>query len=317
MIARLQKIESRLRGKRPVVVFTRAVDPLEGLFVQKADKTVALRYFFHDLHRQLVIVHGDIGGVENGRKLVLGGSHLVVLGLGEDAVRPERFVQIVHIFGNAGLQNAEIMIFKLLSSGRGSAEQRSARQNQIFPLFEHRPVHEEIFLFGSDRRRHLLAVDAKQFENTFGGAAYRGHRFQKRRFFIQRFARIGNENGGNVERSLFDEGGRGGIPSRIAARRAGGAGAARRKGRRVGLPDDQRFSRQLHDDAVAAARLDKAVVLLRRQIGERLKPMGVMGGAFGKRPVFHGVCHRVGYGHIDGFARVDGLAQGFVNFLGK
>ena len=84
-------------------MLARAVDPLKGLFVQQADHAVPLRHLAHDLHRQLVVVHRDVGRREHGRELVLGGRHFVVLGLGENAVTPQRPVEIVHELGDAGL----------------------------------------------------------------------------------------------------------------------------------------------------------------------------------------------------------------------
>ena len=61
-----------------------AVDPREGLLVKQAHQAVPGGHLLHDLHGQLVVVGGDVGGGIDGGKLVLGGSHLVVLGLGKD-----------------------------------------------------------------------------------------------------------------------------------------------------------------------------------------------------------------------------------------
>ena len=91
MLARIEQVHTR-GGKRPVVVFTAAVDAYEGLFVKKADKSVLLRYLFHDFHRQLIVVNGDVGRGEDGHKLVLGGGGFVVLGLGKNSKTPKRFV---------------------------------------------------------------------------------------------------------------------------------------------------------------------------------------------------------------------------------
>ena len=50
----------------------------------------------HDLHGQLVVVDGDVGGVEDGRQLVLARCNLVVLGLGGHAQLPQLLVQLLH-----------------------------------------------------------------------------------------------------------------------------------------------------------------------------------------------------------------------------
>ena len=244
-------------------MFSRTVDSLEGFLVQKAGHAVLLRDLLHEFHRQLIIVHGNIRGIEDGRKLVLGGRDFVMFGFCENAVRPQRFVEVVHELGNAGFEDAEIVIFELLSPRRGRAEQRSARQNEIFSLFIHFLVDKEIFLFGADRRGDLFAVDSEQFQNAFARAVERGHGFEQRRLFVERFSRIGNKDGGDIERSLFDERGRSGIPGGIAAGGAGSSRTARRERRSVGFSDDQGFPRELHDDAVAATGFYKAVVLFR------------------------------------------------------
>ena len=41
------------------------------------------------LHRELVVVGGDVDGIVEGRQLMLGGRDLVVLGLGHDAELPQ------------------------------------------------------------------------------------------------------------------------------------------------------------------------------------------------------------------------------------
>ena len=46
---------------------------------------MAVRHLLHHLHGQLVLVAGGVGIGEHRRHLVLGGGHLVVLRLGQDA----------------------------------------------------------------------------------------------------------------------------------------------------------------------------------------------------------------------------------------
>ena len=60
-------------------VLARAVDPLKRLFVQQAGEAVALGRLFHQLHRQLVRVGGQVDRGEHGGQLVQAGGHLVVL----------------------------------------------------------------------------------------------------------------------------------------------------------------------------------------------------------------------------------------------
>ena len=209
------------------------------------------------------------------------------------------------------------MVFQLLSSRGTRAEQRSARQEQILSLFIHFLVDEEIFLLGAYGRGDLVALDAEQPQDSLCLRVERLHGFQKRRLFVERLALVGYEYGGNVKGSLFDECGRGRIPCGIAARRAGRAGAAGRKGGCVGFADDQAFSRKLHNDLAAVGRLDKAVVLFGSQVGKRLEPVGVVSGALRDRPILHCLCHGTCDRNVDRRACFNRLLQGFVNFLRK
>ena len=70
--------------------------PAKGFSCSRQTRPCCGGHFFHHLHRQLVVVGSDVGGGENGRQLVLGGRHLVVLGFGEHAQLPQLFVQILH-----------------------------------------------------------------------------------------------------------------------------------------------------------------------------------------------------------------------------
>ena len=289
MLPGIEQVDPRLRGKRPIVVLSRAVYPLEGLFVKQTGHAVFPGHLFHNLHRQLILIHRNIGGIEYGRKLVLGGRHLVVFCFGEYPVRPQGFVQIVHIRRNTRLKHAEIMILQLLAAGRGRTEQRPARQHEILPLVENFPIYKKILLLGAHRGGHLFAIDPEQLQNAFCSAVERSHGFEQRRFFIQRFARIGHENGGDIEGALLDERRRRGVPGGVAPRGAGGSRAPRGKGGSVRLAHNQRFSRQLHNHHVAAARFDKAVVLFRRHAAQGLEPVREMRCAMLQRPGLHRV----------------------------
>ena len=62
----------------------------------------------------------------DGGHLVLGGSHLVVLGGGGDAQLPELHVQILHECADALTDDAEVLVVQLLTLGGGGAEQGAA-----------------------------------------------------------------------------------------------------------------------------------------------------------------------------------------------
>ena len=101
--------------------------PAKGFFVQQTDHAVLAGDLLQQLHGQLVVVGGNIGGRENRRKLMLRGGDLIVLGLGQNAELPELLVQILHERGHARLDGAEIMVVQLLPLRRLRAEERAAR----------------------------------------------------------------------------------------------------------------------------------------------------------------------------------------------
>ncbi len=77
-----QQVHAGVRGDGPVIVLAAAVYPVKGFLVQKAHKAVLCRHLLHHLHGQLVVVGSDVDGSVDGGQLMLGGGHLVVLGLG-------------------------------------------------------------------------------------------------------------------------------------------------------------------------------------------------------------------------------------------
>ena len=143
-------------------MLARAVDSLERFFVQQARHMMLLCDLLHELHRELVVIHGNVGRGEDGSKLMLCGSDLVVFGLGKDSVRPERLIKVTHKVGNARLEHAEIVILKLLSACGRRAEQRTSCQDKILAAVVHILVNEEILLLGPDRRGYSAAVDAEK-----------------------------------------------------------------------------------------------------------------------------------------------------------
>ena len=143
-------------------MFTRSVDPLERFFMKQTDHIMARRNLLHNLHSELIVVYGNVGGRKNRRELVLGRGNFVMLCLGENSIRPKRSVQVLHKFGNSGLQNAEIMIFQLLSPRRIRPEKRPSRQKEIFALFIDIFIHKKIFLLGSHRRGNFFAIDPEE-----------------------------------------------------------------------------------------------------------------------------------------------------------
>ena len=112
----------------------------------------------HNLHGQLVVVHGYICGAVYRRRFVLRGRRFVVSGLCGDAQLPKLFVQVPHIFGYYRIDGSEIMVFQVLTFRRTCAEQSPARKTQILSGGKIFFGNQKIFLFGSDRGIDVLYV---------------------------------------------------------------------------------------------------------------------------------------------------------------
>ena len=81
-VARIQEIGAVIRCQGPVVVLTGAIDACKRLLMQKAGHAVAPGHLLKRLHNNLVMVNRLVHALVDGRKLMLGRSHLVVLCLG-------------------------------------------------------------------------------------------------------------------------------------------------------------------------------------------------------------------------------------------
>ena len=160
--ARVEQVLAGVGRDRPVIVLARTVDAVERLFMQQADKAVTIGDLAHELHGQLVVIGGDVGGLEDGRHLVLCRCDLIVLGLGVYAHLPQLLVEIVHERLDTRADGAEIVVFQLLTLGCRCTEQRAAGQDEVAALGVILFIDEEVFLLGADRGGHALAVLAEQ-----------------------------------------------------------------------------------------------------------------------------------------------------------
>ena len=132
--SRLQHIDAGVGGQGPVVVLSGAVDALERLFMEQAGKAAAAGYLFHGLHDDLVVVHCQVGLGVDGRQLMLGRSHLVMLGLGRHPQLPELLVKLLHERAHPLPDHAVVVVVHLLALGRHGSEQGAARIDQVFSL---------------------------------------------------------------------------------------------------------------------------------------------------------------------------------------
>ena len=204
----IQKVFSSIGTDGPVVVFAGSVDPLKRFFMQEAGIAEAVGDFLHDLHGQLVVVDGDVGGLEDRRQFMLGGGDLVVLGLGRHAQFPELAVKGMHILGYLGLEDAEVMVLHLLPFGRRGAHEGAAGEEKILSLFVEFLVDQEVFLLGTYSRIYMVDIGISQkVQNLDGRIRERLHGAQEGGLFVQSLAAVGAEGCRNVEGSVLDKSG--------------------------------------------------------------------------------------------------------------
>ena len=147
------------------------------------------------------------------------------------------------------------------------------------------------------------------------------HRAEQRDLGVQRLAGPADERGRNAEGDVVvaphQERRAGGVPGGVAAGLERGADAARREARRVGLALHQLGPGEVEHHAAVAVGRGQRIVLLGGEPGERLEPVGVVGGAVLDRPVLHRGRHHVGHGRVERLPSVDGAEEAAVDLLGK
>ncbi len=291
-IARIQEVIAFAVGHRPIQVFTAAVDARERLLVQEADQVMAQGDLFHQLHKQLVVVCGDVGLLEDRRELVLMGGDLVMPGDHRDPQLIRLLGDLVHIIQHPLLDAAEILVFQLLSLGGRRADERAAGHDQVLTQMVVILIDQEILLFRAAGRDHLFCLlVAEELQERASRLAQGFVRTQERQLFIERGAVIGDENSrdteGVAEAGLGDEGRAGRIPGGVAARLKGRPDPSGRKGTRIRLPLDELGPGEFLDDLARTDDRDKTVVFFRGQPRHRLEPVGIERRPARQRPIFH------------------------------
>ena len=291
-----------------------AVNTSEGFFVQQTDQTVLRGNLLHDFHCQLVVIGCNVCGGVDGRKLVLSGSHLVVLGLRQDTQLPQLLVQVSHVGGDSGLDNAKVMIIHLLTLGGLCAEQGAPGVDQILALVVHFLINQEILLLGANGGTNALHIlVAKELQDAHGLTVQRFHGAEQRRFLVQRLTAVGAERGGNAKGLSLNKSVRCGIPGGVASGFKGRPQAAGGEAGSIRLALDQFLAGKVHDDAAVRSGGDEAVMLFRSNSSQRLEPMGEVGSSIGDCPILHGGSNSIRDTGIQLCALIDGLAQRLIN----
>ena len=321
--AGVQQVDAVVGNQGPVVVLAGAVDAGEGLFMEQAGHAVTAGYLFQRLHNNLIVVRRQVGLVVNRGQLMLGGSRLVVLGLGGHSQLPKFLIDFFHIRAHPLPDGSEIVIVQFLAFGRHGAEQGAARIDQVFSLHIFFPVHQEILLFRSYGRNHPLGPGvAEQAQNPQRLHVDGLHGTQQRRLLVQRLAGVGAEGRrdaqGHAQGVFPQKCRRRAVPGRIASGFKGRPKTAGRERRSVRLAFDQFLAGKFHNDPAFRVRHgNKRIVLFRRYAGQRLEPVGIMGGPPFNGPVLHGMGYNVGDGRIQFRAILHGLFQLLKHTLGK
>ena len=317
-LAGLEEVFAAVRCQGPVVVLAGAVDSCEGLFMQEADETVALRHLLHHLHGELVLVAGAVGVRIDGGHLVLTGGDLVVLGLGEDAQLPELRVQVLHVIRHPGADGAIVVVIQLLAPGSLGAEEGPAGEAQVLAFHVVLPVDEEVLLLGAHLGRDPAGLGvAEEPQDAHGLAAHLVHGAEEGGLLVQGLAGVGAEDRGDAEGGVLDEGEGRGVPGGVAPGLKGGPQPAGGEGGGVRLAPDQLLARELHHDLAPAVGGDEGVVLLGGDAGHGLEPVGEVGAALLRGPLLHGLGDLVGDGEIQGRALGDAALPGGVGRGGK
>ena len=196
-------------------------------------------------------------------------------------------------------------------------EQGAAGENQILSLLVVLLADQEILLLGANGGGYMGIVFAEQLQNLAGLRGNGLHGAEQRGLLVQCLAGIGAESRGDAQNIILYKGVAGGIPCRVATGLTGGTQAAGGEGRGVRLALNQLLALKFHNGSAIAHRGNKAIVLLGGNAGERLEPVGIMGGALFDGPVLHNTGNHVGHVQIQRLALVNGGLQAFVGGAGK
>ena len=294
-----------------------AVDAFERLFAQQTHQAVMAGKKSHHLHGEQVLVNSAVRVREDGSQLVLGGRHLVVLRLGGDAELPQLLVELLHELVHRGADGAEVVLFQLLALARWRAEERATREHQVLAARVVVLRDQEKLLLIADGGHHALGRFAKQGKHAFRLLVNGVHGAQKRGLLVEGLARVAAERRGYAEHFVLHEGVARRVPCGVATRLEGGAQAAIREARRVGLALDELLAREAHDGATVARELQEGVVLFRSDARQRLEPVRKVCGSALDSPFFHGMGNDVGDFKVERLSFLYGLEQAFVRRRGQ
>ena len=201
------------------------------------------------------------------------------------------------------------MLFQLLTLGRGGTEQGAAGEDQILTGLVILFLDQEVLLLGADGGGDVIHILAEQLQDTDRLIGQCVHGTQQRGLLIQSLAGVADECGGDAQHVILHECVAGGVPCSVA----GGAQASGGEGGSIGLAAHQLLAGELHDGGAVAHRGNKAIVLLTGDAGQRLEPVGVVGGTQLHGPALHHAGHNVCHLNVQRSTLVQGVLQALIS----
>jgi len=268
------------------------------------------------------VVGAHVRVLEDRRELVLGGGDLVVAGLDGNTQLEQLPLTFEHVRQHPLRDGAEVVVVQLVALRRLGPEEGAAGGQQVGPLVVEALVDQEVLLLGPHRGEHAPAGGvAEHLQGPQGRPVERLHGAQQRNLGVEGLAGPRRERRGDAQHRavgvLEDERGAGGVPRRVATGLEGGPDAAVGEAAGVRLALDELLAPEVGQGRAVADGAVERVVLLRREPGERLEPVRVVGGPLLERPVLHRRRHGVGELRVEGRTLLDGGLQLTVDVLGQ
>ena len=113
--AGIEQVVALIVGQRPVDMLARAIDTGKRFLMQQTDQSVPACHFFHEIHKNLVVVGGKVGPFKNRCKFILVRRHFVMTGGHRNTKFIRLFRNLEHEIQHPLLDGSEILVFELLT----------------------------------------------------------------------------------------------------------------------------------------------------------------------------------------------------------
>ena len=294
-LARSMEEHPCVGGKAPVVMLARTIDAGKRLFVEQYTETMLASHFLHKTHEEHIVVHSEVGVLENWRQLKLVWSHLVVTGLARDAEFQSLNLKVLHKCLHSVGNRAEIVVVHLLVLGRVVTHEGASCEEQVGTSRIETFIHKEIFLFPTQVGSHLLHVRVEITAHLRSCHIHGMEGTQERSLIVECLTAITDKDGWNTKCVVDDEHWTRWVPCRIATCLEGATNTARWERTGIRFLLNEQLAREFLHHTTFSIVLDEGVVLLGSPFSERLEPVGVVGDAIFGSPLLHTCCHSICY----------------------